>query len=619
MEPFATIMDVTYQAGPKKRWRTVCQNERAPKQRHNQTSLSAWIRPPSWTKAPLDLSEDVASLIVEALMREGVGNVQEIRAFALVNRTCASATAATLLSVCVQLRTLSSRVAQEEKRGRAHARRHSIAGASDNNSDSDSSDDCSIESCDKVDDDDDDQHVARLESRRAEFVAHMALVGIPLIRRLQLAKLPGRVWFQNNRSLLGHLMDGCELCGSSLHIQYPVYGGPVALFACTRCRQKDCTRLSLEFTRSSKSSTHLLVARVLLWETEANNYARALFSKREAHRKRMHSHRTSTLGKTNLAKSVHEVTFTNELLLCYAKSKWKMSRAPWQIELWHRLPAGVPQRMTFGEVMGVRDSDLVRDEARREAKRRGEVRSRATRRSHALSRILVKYRTTREHMWRVVSKGHMCGWVQAIEICSSARAFDTRWMFYADVTQHMMMSTDLRRLTYKLLEIHDDVLEAATRRISSVARVVYLTKNDISRQTVLRLVRNFPLSLLEGPIDCVHEVVQMIYGATVELRIVRESTSIQQLEVCYHSGEAFPEGPLYLQCTLSKYTSERIAKMVGMNFGGGLFTNDMLRYMEGLANGPNLSKGKDEALAAIFSLPTPSWPLSGFATYCNRV
>ena len=139
MEPFASIMGVVYKGGAKKRWRTVCQNDRAPKQRHNQTSLSAWIRPPSWTKASLDLSEDVASLIVEALMREGVGNVQEIRAFALVNRTCASATAATLLSVCVQLRTLSSRVAQEEKRGRAYARRRITVGASDNNSDSDSS------------------------------------------------------------------------------------------------------------------------------------------------------------------------------------------------------------------------------------------------------------------------------------------------------------------------------------------------------------------------------------------------------------------------------------------------------------------------------------------------
>ena len=618
MEPFATMMDVTYKGGPKKRWLTVCQNDRTRKQRHNQTSLSAWIRPPAWTKAPLDLSEDVASLLVEALMREGVGNVQEIRAFALVNRTCASATAATLLSVCVQLRTLSSRVVQAEKRGRACARRHIVAGASDDNSDSDlsdSSDDCSVASRDEADagdDDDDDnvQHVVRLESRRVEFVAHMAFVGIPLSRRLQLGKLPGRVWFQNNRSLLGHLMDGCELCGTSLNIQHPVYGGPVALFACVRCRPKACTRLSLDFTRSSKSSTHLLVARVNLHETDANNYARALFSKQEAHRRRMHSQRTSTLVSTNLAKRVHEVTFTNQLLLCYAKSKWQMSSAPWTIELWHRLPAGVPQRMTFGALMGVRDSDLVRDEARREAKRRREVRSRATRRCAALSRLLTKYADTRENMWRVVRKGHFNGWVQAIEICASARAIDTRWMFL-DVTH--VMSNDCRLLRYMLLDMHEDVLKAATRRISSVARVVYLTADEISRQTVLRLLRNFPPSFLEGPVDCVHEMVKVIYGATVKLRIVSESVQYQTLEVVYHSGEAFLEGPLFIQSTFSKYTSARIAKVVGMNFGGGLFTNTMLRHMEGLANGPDLSKGKDEARRAIFSLPGCWWPWSGFA------
>ena len=618
MQPFLVTPFSWTMMGPKKRWRTVCQNDRAPKQSHNQTSLGVWIRPNSWTKVPLDLSEDVASLIVEALMREGVESVQEIRAFALVNRTCASATASTLLSACVQLRTLSSRVAQEEKRGRAYAQRRITVGASDNNSDSDSSDDCSVESCDKMEDDDDNKHMVRLESRRAEFVAHMALVGIPLMRRLQLGQEACRVWFQDNRSLLGHLMNGCELCGSSLNIQYPVYGGPVALFACIGCRSKDCTRLSLEFTRSSKSSTHLLVARVNLHETEANNYARALFSKREAHRRRMHSQRTSTLAPTNLAKRVHEVTFTNELLLCYAKSKWQMSSAPWTIELWHRLPAGVPQRMTFGEVMGVRDSDLVRDEARREANRRRGVRSRATRRCHALSRLLIKYRATREHMWRVVRKGHFKGWVQAIDICASARAFDTRWMFYADVSHSM--STDLKLLRYKLLDMHEDVLEDATRRISSVARVVYLTEDEISRQTVLRLMRNFPPSFLEGPVDCVHDIVQMIYGATVELRIISESMHYQTLEVVYYSNDSRRSlGPLCLQSTFSKYTSERIAKMLGMNFGGGLFTNDMLRYIEGLANSPDLSKGKDEAREAIFSLPGPSWSWSGFATYSNQV
>lgn len=544
-----------------------------------------WIRPLAWTKVPLDPGEDVAFLIVQALMCEGIGNVRELRAFALVNRACASATAATLRLTCVQLRALSSKVVQAENRLHAYVRRHITTSESATDSDSsDSSENGSV--------------AILLEGRRSDFVSHMALVGIPLSRRLALGKLPGRVWFQDNRSLLGHLNNGCELCGSSLNIRFPVIESPVTLFACLTCRSKNCTRLSLEFSKHSRCNNRL-VARVDLHETESNDYACALFSKQAAHRRRMCSKRTGMLASTNLAKRVHEVTFTDELHLCYAKSESQMSSAPWAIELWHRLPTGIPQHMTFGEVMGVRDSDLVREETFRESKRRRGVRSRATRKSAALSRLLRKYEASRVHVWRVVRKGHFDGWMQAIEICATACALETRWMFRTGA-----YTADFKTARYKLLDIEERALDVATRRVSSVAQVIHWLGGVMSRNTILRLMRNFPPVFLEGSTACVHALVRVLYVATVGLRIIAETTQHQTLEVVYYVGHPFSRGTLCVHSSFSKYTVQRLGMVMGMNFGEGLFTNEMVHTIQNMAN-----RGMDEARGALFSMPGrwPTW------------
>ena len=91
---------------PKKRWRTVCRNEaqgasQAHGRQQQQAPLRLWFRPSTWMTVPLDLDPDVASLIVEALVREG--DVATIRSFALVSHTCAASVTTTLQTTRARL------------------------------------------------------------------------------------------------------------------------------------------------------------------------------------------------------------------------------------------------------------------------------------------------------------------------------------------------------------------------------------------------------------------------------------------------------------------------------------------------------------------------------------
>lgn len=618
---------------PKKRWRTVCRNDaqNASRERdgrkQQQAPLRLWIRPSSWMATPLDLDSDVASLIVEVLMREG--DVATIRCFALVNQTCAATVASTLAAARARLQRAATRVANAERgvhiwcgreaREEARVAWLEMAGGGPWTEDDEDLEGRYMEHYDEDISDTEADQIDRMEELRDAFYRQMKRVGISEDRRNALVRMARVTWFHDNRSLLSHLSDGCELCGSTTRVHCNAFGGPVALFSCGACRRKNGVELEVRPAGSMNAGypprPKSFVVNVDPCETEGNDYARALLSKHEAMRMRMRTKRPHMLGTTNLSKRVHAIESNASLLACYDETKWRMGYAPWEMVLWHRLPPTLPQKFTFSAMMGVRDSNQVRDEALRDAQRRKAVRRRGAYRRSALARLFRKHAEERANVFSVVRKGTFEGWVQAIDLCSAAHAFETRWMFRAE--QSGLSSADWRMSAYKLLDLEERTLAAAVRRCSAVAHALRIVGgvnkqygNDVGN-VVLQIVRNYPMSFLEGPAHNVNGLTSMLLHAPIELSVLSESNGLLTLKVEYVLGTPFYGKRLTIRSYFSGYTVSKVFKALGEKSNGRGLTNEMVQRLATRANDTNFKGASwwNEARQVIFGLPGvwPAW------------
>lgn len=600
-----------------KAWNTLARNDRLNVVNEKQPGLVKWIRPSAWMTSPLELNGDVTSMIVEALMRKGY--VCSIKAFALVNRACAAAVSNTMHSHCVQLRQHADRLAKAEAQTSKRARQRVRRGGFDpSSSEASSSDEDAGES----------DAANRAYDARVDFLTYMKSIGIQTLRAHLLSVVPGSVWFHNNKSLLGHLAGGCELCDNVYGVSLlPRGNGPVALFACDRCKNKGCVDFTLEFGNDMQACT--LVARVNARETEANNYARALLSKRLAHRKRMCSNRAAGTQPPNLGKRVHVIEFTDPLLLAYSAGAHAMSQSPWPLELWHELPKGIPQCLSFGGVMGFRGSDAVRGEAQLHAARRHRARSIGAKRRVALAQMLRSYLDARLAVEYITHKNHFEGWVQVIDICSAARSFAVRWMFKTDRPHEGV--TEKRNQQYKLLDMDATERDAAVRRVETVARVIRMRvsriaprgiysimhndHNNSERTMTLALLRNLGQSrFLEGPSGRVDALIETLKRAPVCISLLQRGLGPQMLDVCFALDATF--GERQVKMTSYVYSSVIVAIW---RVAGGVWSKSaglnhaMLHDFVKLANGPldadTDTSTRNEARTVIFQLPMlwPKW------------
>lgn len=602
--------------GLAKAWNTVAHNDRRKVVHQKQQGLVKWIRPSAWMASPLELSGDVTSMIVEALMRDG--SVRTIKAFALVNRACAAAVSSTLASCRAQLKRLAVRLemAEEQTSKRTRRRTRREVGFHDGLSSSESSSD---------EDGGESDAANGAYDARVDFLTYMKSIGIQKLRAHLLSAVPGSVWFHDNKSLLGHLQGGCELCDNIYGVSLlPRGGGPVALFACDRCKNKGCVDLTLEFGDDVHACT--LVARVDARETEANNYARALLSKRLAHRKRMLSNRAAGVPAPNLGKRVHTIEFTDPLLLAYSASTHAMSRSPWPLELWHELPKSIPQHLTFGGVLGLRGSDAVRDEAQLHSARRRRARSDGAKRRVALAQMLRSYLDAHQAVRCITDAGYggwrYGGWVQVIDLCSAARSFAVRWMFKCNRPHED--GTQRRNQQYKLLDMDAAERDAAVRRVETVARVVRMrvsrvvpqgaiTCNCSEREMTLALLRNLDQSFLEGPAKRVDALVETLKRAPVCISLRKDrQIGPQILEVCFALDATFEGRQLKITSYVYNSAANRIAKLVGRVWSKGSDLNHaIIDDFDKLANMPldTVCTLRNEARTLIFRLPVlwPKW------------
>ena len=608
MNAFDVLMDTDnihrYEHSPKKR-RCKRARTRPPPQPQAQRSLMMHIRPPTWMAQPLELDVDVVTVIVEMLMRSNDWRkARYIKALALVNRTCAAAVASTLDRVRARLRYNARESALAHRAKVLRLRRNG----------------CLVKSTEVL-----AEEAARFG---AIHEAYMEEVGIPQGRRMALAPFADRTWFHDNVSLLGHLGNACELCNGPTHVGardsvlYSFRDGPVMLIACGRCKSKACVDLTLSY---ADATGQVLKAHIEQLETPANNYARALLSKQAAHLKRMRSKRATRVLPAKLGKRVHRVDVTDEMSICYWNSKHRMSQGPWHIELWHTLPTGLPENLTFGPLMGVRDSKAVREEAGEHAKWLRARRSAAAQKRVALSKLLTKYMGQRKIVDRVVRSGNFDGWVQAIDLCTCARAFDARWMFRWQSHTDLRLPSAWREQMYKLLEMDEAELGAAAKRVATVAEVLikrfcettlpyeHWKYKTTQRSMILELVRNFPPWFLDRGFWAVHTVVDRLDRASVKLEMHTTTTGYETLVATYTLAES--DGPwrkLQIVNYWSDYTVKRMAKSINFLTVADRISPALLKELQAHANRPQCSCHEENAIrnqarTAIYGLPA-AWP-----------
>ena len=616
MNAFTFLMDTDnphrYEHPSKKRG---CKRARASRPRpHPQRSLLAYIRPPDWMSEPLDLGTDVITMIVEVLMRsEDYHKVRAIKALALVNRLCAAAVASTLDQVRAQLQHNGRECALAEKAKVLRLRAETTRS---------------------------EQTKALIaEARRLHKVHedYMEEVDIPQARLMGLAPFPDRTWFHDNRSLLGHLGNACELCNSTMQYRYgrgyQFIDGPVMLIACDVCKHKGCVELDLSY---ADATGQVLKVRIEQEETVANNYARALLSKHATRLKRMRSKRATRVLPAKLGKRVHHVGVSDELSLCYWNSDHRMAHGPWYLELWHTLPKGLPQGVTFGALMGVRNSDEVRKEAQEYAVLLRARRKDAAQKRSALSKLLRTYMGQRDAVHDVVLAGTFEGWVQAIELCSTARAFEVRWLFRWDEDHVSRVPPSWRANQYKLLTESDlPEFGAAVRRVATVARVLakgfkrttirydnWPTDGSSERACMLALMRNFTPAFLErGPV-VVDQIVDLVRCAAIELKCPANSSEHSQTLLVTYTlvGEPFDGRRMEIVSYFSDHIVQRICKKFDFQpQGKETLTQVMVRGLASYVNRPLVTDAYDHsrilrnnARAEIFALPAvwPTWLLA---------
>ena len=580
-----------------------------------QATLLEHARPVRWTAASVALSTDAIETIVLLLMAQS--DARTLRALAVVNHEYANIVRDALRRACHKLQDCAWSFSEAQQ-----ARRYL---------DLYEEDETAIDAVDEQ----------RLEARHA-YQRCMLETGIPEPRMEALVRKPRGRWFHGSTSLLGHLQQGCELCSSEEAHDTGFRAGPVALFACRKCAHKNCVRFSVHKAPTDRTFYHPkgCAQRVTVcfprYESEANNYACALMSKRESHRRRMAgSHLPKARRTVPLSRRVHtnQQPWTIELQdswqlwsdECYGPTN-DIDEMPF--ELWHELPSCIPSGLTFARVMGLGNaSEDARVQANNHSAVRRRSRAAVDARRAAFNRIAHTHRELIDRVNRLVRERGFRAWLQVIELCCAARSFELRWLFRADESRF----GDWRKARYKLLDMHPVALVEAAHRISSATRVLQQVYSQIcysdgsspdqspsraepTRACVLEILKHLPMACLSpGLEDSLYEKVQHLRHAELVLTlVVDESLPAGDNERLLVKVKVDPRvigrPDLELYAILTPYTIARLHCLVDHpeHERFSLSIETALRIQQ-IANNWFKIEARDRVRAVLFALPG-AWP-----------
>lgn len=582
-----------------------------------QTKLSTFIRPVGWNGngALAEVDADALGLVVRALLL--AHDARAVRALAATCRACAEAVHQTLLAVRTQLRETAGAYAEEfaqwalvremDPEFMSHDGREHYSATR-----------------------------KRCNDARERYEACMRDNGIGAARREALTFRVAQRWFHDAKSVLGHVTSGCELCSAPL--AEDAHGaGPVALFACVKCAHDNRVRFTLHpdeecAKRLRKPTSEVpVLARFPRTDRPANNYACALLSKRETHRRRMKADRAAVARRAvPLSRRVHRQKWTDALNAAWMDYDDEDDVYPdpdaMDFELWHALPPGIPDDLGFAAVMEARVADGTRSEADACGTVRRRARAATDARRHKYNRLLEDHAYVVAEVNNVVQDRGYMGWIQVLDLVCAAHAFELRWMFRASQSRF----GDWRRARYRLLELEEPALSVGATRIEHVARVLRATLDEAklppdhggpTRACVLEIIKHLPDAFLDAPWTILKHAVQHLREARITLRV---GATRPRLYIDVDVNPLIVQRPaLTLEVLLTQYVIKQLhglvgvppAKALGWEVTGAIQTmaNQMstqcwARHMGHPSYSEKLlSPGRDKVRAALFRLPG-AWP-----------
>ena len=584
-EDQAGILHPWGQRGKKKKGmdRSLCRSEqettRQPPSRGQGRLIRHNIRPSRWTAWSFDLDEDVLMLVANALMLCGKGvNARSLRALAMVNRACAKGVRAALNLARKKLEGYRLRyLAAQEK-----------ADLENNNGSRGPP-----------------EYEERLEASiefkeaRESFTIAMYSVGIPRERLDKILFNASRTFFQDNLSLLGHLGDGCELCGAAQSGR-PWRGTYIGIHACRACQADHRVRFQVSWPPDEKGKVRLAILKAA---TVGNTYASAMLSRRAAHKRRMTSSRSLANRPIRLSKRVHYVECTDPLL-CLVMGWLKHTQhyhganydgtALANIELWHALPKDF-ERHTFSSVLELCEHGEDRERAAHHERKCKERRHELVQRSRDFDKLLKENAVLVSTVNGVLDDPDLTDWGSwhlAMDLCCAARAFDLRWVFAPRV--RFSPGRDWLGNRFDVLKVHPDQRRRMFTRIDVLISALkrgqraYARERDDAtcqhgpllrlehrsegmqraRKCYLEIAKRIPEKWLEQALeaDAVFSALRDLRRAHMhfELEEPRPPVAHQTLTVTIHIDERIFEGlhGVTLECSIGAYSASQLGKIL---------------------------------------------------------
>lgn len=569
-----------------------------------QTRLDARVRPTAWTEAPMDLAPDALVHVVQMLMASG--DARAVRAFAVACRATASAVATALGAARQLLQRKAAALVDARYAGREDA----------------------------------------AEAAKSEYVQAMASVGIlHPVRQRALVVNACRVFFHDARSLLGHIQHACEFCStaSSVNIHRPA--GPVALWACDKCARQHRVQFYVDKYPKEYGEAIVVHGRTQVQvrfprrEGPAYNYACAMLSKRSAHHRRMRARRASEVGSLRLIRRVHMTEFTPLMHACWEVNAHdhqrgdNMSGRPFivpddflQFELWHALPAGIPGNLAFASVLGLKENGDTQSEAQREGARRAHARLQLDRRRKAYNKIVKAHKELIDAMRTLIRPTGYYGWVQILDVCLAARAFDVRWIFREISTTASHQYLDWRLSRYRILDVDEATRERAFSRIRHILHAMKLmlttarqpwTTDNPTRKCILEIIKQLPARYVDtGHTKVLVHAVELLRKAPMTVTCIAPtppSTLPILKTVVRVDKQLFDRTNLVLETVLSGYDRNRLVKECNHydQLGDPPSLYQLVDIVTRMANRLSVTKQveerRDGVRTVLFSMPG-AWP-----------
>ena len=597
--------------------RTAAAAARRAKTGHQTTLLSHNVRPARWAFTWVHLNVDIFELVAQQVMR--ASQAKTLRALAMVNREAAAAVRNVLREACHNLRVAAIAYAEVQEEHLTHDNRTALNEL------------MTEQELDAAD---------AMERRRMQaldnYMKCMLESGIPWGRMKVLTNKPWCRWFPNSRSMLGHLQHGCELCSSEECRDSCHRAGPVALSLCRKCASTNRVRFTLHkgehnepFFWINDANTKLL-ARFPRCDSEANNYACALMSKRESRRRRWSGKRMPVARRTvKLSRRVHYQNWNQMLAVeweSFAHDHHLFDNEPdeMEFELFHALPDGIPQELCFADVMELRTSDETRHQAMEHCAQRRQARAIIDKRRADYNRITRKYMWLIQRVNRTVRERGFRAWISVIQMCSAARAFELRWLFRAEESRF----GNWRTSRYHLLDMDPAVLAEAADRVSSVQQVLgqileeMLASTaeppagmlDATRLCVLEILKHLPVACLIPGLELplLHKVQHLRdapVSVSIRARAGREGLC-QQLTARFRIDPSIlGRADLVLVAYVTRYTVVKFCSLARMpDPGGNRITPEIADEVGRLANGYDIAP-REAVRTELFALPG-AWPFA---------